>query len=124
MSQTESGWFNHRRGAFHKSLHGDVRTLESLLPNYITSDDRLPFKIVGYSIPCERHPQRNEDSFLIEPHTGIVAVFDGVGGSAAGEIAAQTAKRATLQGWRGALRQIYGGRNVQRYLEDCAKVEF
>src|SRR5438876_6565355 len=38
MSQTESGWLYHRRGAFHKSLHGEVRTLQSSQPNSITSD--------------------------------------------------------------------------------------
>src|SRR6266571_2596014 len=91
MSQTEQGWLNHRRGAFHKSLHGDVRTLQSLLPNYITSDDRLPFNIVGYSLPCERHPQRNEDSFLIEQHSGLIAVFDGVGEAGTDDLATTVA---------------------------------
>ncbi|HXZ05297.1 MAG TPA: hypothetical protein VEH81_10710, partial [Ktedonobacteraceae bacterium] len=118
MSQTESGWLNHRRGAFHKSLHGEVRTLQSLLPNDITSDDRLPFKIVGYSLPCEKHPQRNEDSLLIEQHSGLIAVFDGVGGSVAGDIASQAAKRATLSGWKSALGQIHKQRNVHRFLKD------
>src|SRR6266566_2948800 len=124
MSQTEQGWLNHRRGAFHKSLHGDVRTLQSLLPNYITSDDRLPFNIVGYSLPCERHPQRNEDSFLIEQHSGLIAVFDGVGGSVAGDIASQAAKRATLSGWKSALGQIHKQRNVRHFLKDCDQVDF
>ncbi len=126
MSQNKTSRLNHRKGTLEEHSHESMRlrSLRSPLLNGVFSEEHLPFKIVGYSIPCERHPQRNEDSFLIEPHTGIVAVFDGVGGSAAGEIAAQTAKRATLQGWRGALRQIYGGRNVQRYLEDCAKVDF
>ena len=124
MSQTESGWLNHRRGAFHKSLHGEVRTLQSLLPNDITSDDRLPFKIVGYSLPCEKHPQRNEDCLLIEQHSGLIAVFDGVGGSVAGDIASQAAKRATLSGWKSALGQIHKQRNVHRFLKDCEKVDF
>jgi len=53
-----------------------------------------------------------------------MAVFDGVGGSAAGEIASQEAKRATLQGWKGALGQIHKGRNVRRFLEDCDSVDF
>src|SRR6266566_4099387 len=71
------------------------------------SDDLLPLKIVGYSIACERHSLRNEDSYFIEENSGLAAVFDGVGGSAAGEVASQTAKRATLHGWKQALRQIY-----------------
>jgi len=123
MSQTESGWLHHRRGAFHKSLHGEVRTLQPPLPNSITPDDSLPFKIVGYSLPCERHPQRNEDSFLIEERTGLMAVYDGVGGSVAGDIASHAAKRATITGWKSALRQIHKRRNVQRFLKDCERVD-
>ena len=42
---------------------------------------RLPFQIVSYSIPCERHPLRNEDSFLVDARSGLIAVFDGVGGA-------------------------------------------
>src|SRR6059058_767751 len=60
------------------------------------------------SIACERHPHRNEDSMLIDEETGLAAVFDGVGGSAAGEIASQTAARATLQAWKRILRQQQG----------------
>jgi len=117
------GRLNHRRGIAdeHSSESMKLRSLRSPLYNSIFSEEHMPFKITGYSIPCERHPQRNEDSFLIEQHSGIAAVFDGVGGSAAGEIAAQTGKRAALHGWRAALRQIHRGRNVQRYLEECEK---
>jgi serine/threonine protein phosphatase PrpC len=124
MSQNRISRLNHRRGTSQEYPHESVRSLRSPLSASAISEDRLPFKIVGFSIPCERHPQRNEDSFLIEQQSGLVAVFDGVGGSAAGEIASQAAKRATLQGWKGALRQIHKGRNVQRFLEDCDKVDF
>ena len=123
MSQYRISRLNHRRGTYQEYPHESVRSLRSPLSASAISEDRLPFKIVGFSIPCERHPQRNEDSFLIEQQSGLVAVFDGVGGSAAGEIASQAAKRATLQGWKGALRQIHKGRNVQRFLEDCDKVD-
>ncbi len=124
MSQTEPGWLHHRRGAFDKSLHGEVRTLQSHVPNDFAFDDRLPFKIVGYSLPCERHPERNEDSFLIEQHSGLIAVFDGVGGSIAGDVASQAARRATLSGWKSALGQIYRQRNARRFLKDCDQVDF
>ena len=124
MSQYRISRFNHRRGAQHEYPHENVRSLRSALPSGANSEEYLPFKIVGYSIPCERHPQRNEDSFLIEQYSGIAAVFDGVGGSAAGEIAAQTAKRATLQGWKGALRQIHKGRKILRYLEGSDEIDF
>jgi PPM family protein phosphatase len=124
MSQTRSGRLNHRRGASRKYPHESVRSLRSPLLDGTIPEDRLPFMIVGYTIPCERHPQRNEDCFLIEQYGGLMAVFDGVGGSAAGDIASQAAKRATLQGWKGALGQIHKGRNVRRVLEDCDKVDF
>lgn len=124
MSQYRISRLNHRRGTNQEYPHESVRSPRSPVPAGAISEDRLPFKIVGFSIPCERHPQRNEDSFLIEQHSGLVAVFDGVGGSAAGEIASQAAKRATLQGWKGALRQLHKGRNVRRFLEDCDKVDF
>jgi serine/threonine protein phosphatase PrpC len=124
MSQTRPGRLNHRRGVSHEYLNGSVGSLQWLLPDVATKEDRLPFKIVGYSLPCERHPQSNEDSFLIEQYSGLVAVFDGVGGSAAGDIASQAAKRASLVGWKGALGQIHKQRNVRRFLEDCDKIDF
>src|SRR5438132_1708272 len=54
-------------------------TLRMLSHHRISTQSHLPFRVVGYSIPCERHPLRNEDSFLIDPNCGIFAVFDGVG---------------------------------------------
>ena len=123
MSQSESGWLHHRRGAFHSSLHGKIKTLQPLKPGSITSDGHLPFTIVGYSLPCERHPEHNEDSFFIKEHTGLIAVFDGVGGSVAGDIASQAARRATLTGWKSALAQIHKQQNMQRFLQDRDKVD-
>src|SRR5436190_19263877 len=123
MSETRPGWLIHHREVSHEYLNGSMRSLQSLLPDGAISEDRLPFKIVGYSLPCERHPQRNEDSFLIEQQSGLIAVFDGVGGSAAGDIAAQAAKRATLSGWKSALGQVHNQRHVRRFLNDCDKVD-
>ena len=125
MSQYRTSRLNHRRGGtLHENPHESMRPLRSSLLNGAISDEHLAFKIVGYSVPSERHPQRNEDSFLIEEHSCLVAVFDGVGGSAAGEIASQTAKRATLEGWKGALRQIHKGRYIRRLLEENDKIDF
>ena len=124
MSEIRSGRPNHRRGASHEYPPEGVRSLQSPLLDGAIPDDRLPFQVVGYTIPCEKHPQRNEDRFLIEQYSGLMAVFDGVGGSAAGDIASQAAKRATLQGWKGALGQIHKGRHTRRILEDCDKVDF
>ncbi|GHO50189.1 PP2C family protein-serine/threonine phosphatase [Ktedonospora formicarum] len=69
------------------------------------------------TIACERHPTRNEDSILVDERTGLLAVFDGVGGSAAGEIASQTAQFAALQQWRRIMQQQQKGRKVLSYPE-------
>jgi len=124
MSHNRAVRRNHRRGASQEYLNRRVSSLQALLIDDTISEGRLPFKIVGYSIPCERHPQRNEDSFLIEQQTGLVAVFDGVGGSAAGDIASQAAKRATLAGWKGALGQIHKRDNIRGFLKNCDDVDF
>lgn len=95
--------------------------------NYYTrhiSDNHLPLKAVGYSLACERHPLRNEDSFLIDKHSGLAAVFDGVGGSAAGEIAAQTSRRATLHAWHEAQQQLYQGPIPGAQLVDYDAADF
>src|SRR5215470_1144519 len=67
--------------------------------------EQSPFVYSHRSTANERHPTRNEDCILIDEMTGLFAVFDGVGGSSAAEIASQTAVQATMQTWRGMLRQ-------------------
>lgn len=84
----------------------------------------LPFLVTGYSIPCERHPQRNEDSFLVDPGSGLLAVFDGVGGSAAGEVASQTAEQATRQRWKEIRYQHTRGHRSRQLLENCESIDF
>src|SRR5579864_6165833 len=88
------------------------------------ADAWLPFKFVGYSIACERHPQRNEDTYLIEKMSGLVAVFDGVGGSAAGEIASQTAKHAALTAWHASKQDLYRNSFPTKYPADCDSADF
>ncbi|HYU75041.1 MAG TPA: PP2C family serine/threonine-protein phosphatase [Ktedonobacteraceae bacterium] len=82
-----------------------------------------PFTYAQRTIACERHPHRNEDSILVDELTGLVAVFDGVGGSAAGEIASQTAARATHQAWRHILSKHQEGRKIHTFLEQCDSPE-
>ena len=81
------------------------------------------FDIAHHTIACERHPERNEDSILVDVHSGLFAVYDGVGGSAAGEIASQTAARATSQRWKHVLRQLQNGRKVPTFLEQSDKFD-
>src|SRR5712691_11397419 len=93
--------------------HGAVSRRSSGYASELT-----PFTFARYSIANERHPDRNEDCLLIDEHTGLAAVFDGVGGSAAGEIASQTAARATYLGWKHALKLVKG-HHLQGFFEDC-----
>jgi len=67
----------------------------------------------------ERHPDRNEDYITLDHYSGLAAVFDGVGGSAAGEIASQTAARAIHQGWKRILNHVQKGHHAQGFLDDC-----
>jgi len=80
-----------------------------------------PFTFARHTVACERHPNRNEDSIITDEHSGLAGVFDGVGGSAAGEIASQTAARSTRQTWKSVLRKVHKGRKIQSFLEDCGK---
>lgn len=88
------------------------------------SASHLPFKIVGYSIPCERHPSRNEDSYFIEHEGGLAAVFDGVGGSAAGEIASQTARRAARSRWFQELHKIQQRAPLKKGIINCDAADY
>ncbi|HEY0756985.1 MAG TPA: PP2C family serine/threonine-protein phosphatase [Ktedonobacteraceae bacterium] len=96
------------------------------LPNNrkIPVQSRFPFQIVGYSIPCERHPLRNEDNFLVDPASGLIAVFDGVGGSAAGEIASQIAAHSARMRWEEVRFQQARSRHDRKPLESCDKIDF
>jgi serine/threonine protein phosphatase PrpC len=81
--------------------------------------EQSPFVYSHRSTANERHPTRNEDCLLVDGVTGLFAVFDGVGGSSAAEIASQTAVQATAQTWRGMLRQHQRGRKSYTMLQDC-----
>ncbi len=78
-----------------------------------------PFTFARYTVACERHPNRNEDSLLTDEYSGLAAVFDGVGGSAAGEIASQIAAHATRHSWKQAL--LDQQKKAHSLLEDCEK---
>lgn len=80
--------------------------------------EHTPFIFSPYTIACERHPDRNEDSILVDAHSGLVAVFDGVGGSAAGEIASRTASRAARRRWHELLKKLQQGRKRYTILEN------
>ena len=70
-----------------------------------SSPEGPSFTFASCSIASESHPERNEDAFIADQRRGLVAVFDGVGGSAAGEIASGIAKRIIHRGWKRLLEQ-------------------
>lgn len=111
-------------GSLYRHPSQVTPTLRTLTRPKKLSMPRQPFQIVGYSIPCERHPLRNEDSFLVDQTNGLMAVFDGVGGSAAGEIASQIAQRATRQRWKQTWLELNKSRYAHSFLERCDKVDF
>jgi len=81
--------------------------------------DFIPFTFARQSVANERHPDRNEYYITLDQCSGLAAVFDGVGGSAAGEIASQTAARAIYRGWKHILKQVKKGHHAQGFLDDC-----
>lgn len=75
------------------------------------------FTFSRHTVACERHPERNEDTIVIDERSGLAAVFDGVGGSAAGEIASQIAARSTLESWKRTIRLVQKGRKIHGFLD-------
>lgn len=58
----------------------------------------------SYTIASERHPERNEDTLVADQRRGLAGVFDGVGGSSAGEIASQLAASVIKEGWKSLVK--------------------
>ena len=109
-----SQYTNHTQPHTHNGHH--MHTPASFQTYHLA--ELTPFIFARYTIACERHPERNEDSIVVDERSGLAAVFDGVGGSAAGQIASQTAVRATLQSWRRVLEQIQKKRKVYDLLDN------
>ena len=70
-----------------------------------------PFTFASRTIAHQGHPQRNEDAIMIDRRRGLAAVFDGVGGANAGEVASKLGALIIRRAWR---------RIVQRHLSDTA----
>ena len=84
-----------------------------------SASELTPFTFAHHSVANERHQDRNEDNITIDKSSGLATVFDGVGGSAAGEIASQTAARAIHLGWKRILKQVRKEHHAQGFFEDC-----
>jgi serine/threonine protein phosphatase PrpC len=64
-----------------------------------------PFTFAYRTLAHEGHPERNEDTLLVDRRRGLAGVFDGVGGSSAGAVASQLGARIMRQTWRRVLSQ-------------------
>ena len=51
----------------------------------------------GSSLASEKHPDRNEDAFLVDTENNVYAVFDGVGGIEGGDIASTAARKSAAE---------------------------
>ena len=65
-----------------------------------TSKAVSPFTFASCTIAHQGHPQRNEDATMVDRRRGLAAVFDGVGGANAGEVASQLGARTIRRAWK------------------------
>ncbi len=65
-----------------------------------TSKTVSPFTFASRTIAHQGHPQRNEDTTMVDRRRGLAAVFDGVGGANAGEVASQLGARTIRRAWK------------------------
>ncbi len=69
-----------------------------------------PFTFSSHSIAHEG--QSNEDTILVDRRRGLAAVFDGVGGEDAGEVASQLGARVIRRAWKRIVQQQQSDRNA------------
>jgi serine/threonine protein phosphatase PrpC len=79
--------------------------------------------MVSESVAGAMHPDRNEDSLIVDQRGGLAAVLDGVGGSTAGEIASQIAARMIQQGWKRVHQRLRQEHAVQAVPEAYERID-
>lgn len=75
----------------------------------MTTMKTAPFTFALSTEAHEGHPERNEDTILIDRQRGLAAVFDGVGGAEAGEVASQVGARTMRRAWKRLVQQKQPG---------------
>jgi serine/threonine protein phosphatase PrpC len=84
-----------------KQMQSESQSIETTSSSTEEATTRkLPFSFAYFTLASERHPERNEDTVVVDQKRGLAAVFDGVGGSAAGEVASQLAATVVKEGWK------------------------
>lgn len=81
------------------------------------------FTFACHSLPHEGRPERNEDAMLADRLRGLVAVFDGVGGSSAGAVASQLGAHVIRRAWKRTVQQQRGTDDVQFLRYDELDIE-
>src|SRR5579859_1758150 len=71
----------------------------------MTADKIAPLSFARNTQAHEGHPERNEDTLLVDGQRGLAAVFDGVGGSKGGEVASRLGARVIRRAWKRFLQQ-------------------
>jgi PPM family protein phosphatase len=71
----------------------------------MTSKQTALLTFARYTEAHEQHPQRNEDTILVDRQRGLAAVFDGVGGSKGGEVASRLGARTIRHAWKRFVQQ-------------------
>jgi serine/threonine protein phosphatase PrpC len=85
---------NSKNGTFigtlpERELDTDLALFE--YSDIVESEQSLVKSVHSFSLASERHPDRNEDSSIIDTKINLYAVFDGVGGVAGGDRASRAA---------------------------------
>jgi serine/threonine protein phosphatase PrpC len=87
-------------------IHYTKRRIPHQTPTARNVSTRIvPFTFATSSMAHEEHPERNEDTLLLDRQRGLAAVFDGVGGVGAGDVASRLAAQVIRKEWRRMLSQ-------------------
>ena len=98
-----------------------MHTLSNDEQQAISSKTTSPFIFARASSPHAQHPERNEDYILIDRTHGLVAVFDGVGGNTAGEVASRLAAQTMRKNWQRMLQQLQLTSGISSTIIQCGQ---